>query len=94
MEDKQILSRVALLVSIFPMAALIPSWLHINVSNGINSVWAGVNVICVLLGFILSIICIKDREKSSLISIISTIISSIWILLMAGIFVLAIIINL
>lgn len=94
MEDKQTLSRVALLVSIFPMTALIPSWLHINVSNGINSVWAGVNVICVLLGFILSIICIKGREKSSLISIISTIISSIWILLMAGIFVLAMIINL
>lgn len=43
MEKKKLqsISIAALIVSILPLAALVPSFLHLSLSDGIRTVWAG-----------------------------------------------------
>ena len=91
MEKKKLqsISIAALVVSILPLAALIPSFLHISLSDGIRTVWAGANIVFGLLGLILSVACVRNRESRSMINIVSTAISAFWLLLMAGIVALA-----
>ena len=91
MEKKkyQSISIAALIVSILPLAALIPSFLHLSLSDGIRTVWAGANIVFVLLGLILSVACVRNRESRSVINIVSTAISVFWLLLMVGIVALA-----
>ncbi len=87
MEKKKLqsISIAALIVSILPLATLIPSFLHLSLSDGIRTVWAGANIVFVLLGLILSVICVRNRESRSVINIVSTAISAFWLLLMGGI---------
>ena len=91
MEKKKLqsISIAALIVSILPLAALIPSFLHLSLSDGIRTVWAEANIVFVLLGLILSVICVRNRESRSVINIVSTAISAFWLLLMVGIVALA-----
>ena len=91
MEKKKLqsISIAARIVSILPLAALIPSFLHLSLSDGIRTVWAGANIVFVLLGLILSVICVRNRESRSVINIVSTAISAFWLLLMVGIVALA-----
>jgi hypothetical protein len=91
MEKKKLqsISIAALIVSILPLAALIPSFLHLSLSDGIRTVWAGANIVFVLLGLILSVACVRNRESRSIINIASTAISTFWVLLMVGIVALA-----
>lgn len=91
MEKKKLqsISIAALIVSILPLAALIPSFLHLSLSDGIRTVWAGANIVFVLLGLILSVACVRNRESRSIINIASTAISTFWVLLMVGIVTLA-----
>ena len=83
MEKKKLqsISIAALIVSILPLAALVPSFLHLSLSDGIRTVWAGANIVFVLLGLILSVVCV--------INIVSTAVSAFWLLLMVGIVALA-----
>lgn len=91
MEKKkyQSISIAALIVSILPLATLIPSFLHLSLADGIRTVWAGANIVFVLLGLILSVVCVRNRESRSVINIVSTAISVFWLLLMVGIVALA-----
>ena len=91
MEKKKLqsISIAALIVSILPLAALIPSSLHLSLSEGIRTVWAGANIVFVLLGLILSVVCVRNRESRGIINIASTAISAFWLLLMVGIVALA-----
>ena len=59
----------------------------------VRSAWAGVNIFCIFVGLIISVICVKNRDSRNVINIISTTISSFWVLLMGGIVVLALIIG-
>lgn len=95
MEKKKMksLSIVALIVSVLPAAALIPAFLKITLSDGVRTVWAGSNIVFVLLGLFLSVVCVRNKESSSIINIISMVVSVLWILMMAGIVVLALFIN-
>lgn len=95
MENKKLksLSISALIVSVMPLATLILSFLKITLPDGGRSVWAGANIVFVLLGLLLSVICIRDKESRSLVNIISTVMSVLWILMMGGIIVLALFIN-
>ena len=63
MEKKKLqsVSIAALIVSILPLAALAPSLLHLSLSDGVRTAWAGANVVFVLLGLILSVIRSLDR---------------------------------
>ena len=91
MEKKKLqpVSIAALIVSILPLATLIPSFLHLSLADGIRTVWAGANIVFVLLGLILSVVCVRNRESRSVINIVSTAISVFWLLLMVGIVALA-----
>ena len=59
----------------------------------VRSAWAGVNIFCIFVGLIISVICVKNRDSRNVINIISTTISSFWVLLMGGIIVLALFIG-
>lgn len=91
MEKKKLqsISIAALIVSILPLATLIPSFLHLSLADGIRTVWAGANIVFVLLGLILSVVCVRNRESRSVINIVSTAIRVFWLLLMVGIVALA-----
>ncbi len=87
------LSIVALIVSALPAAALIPAFLKITLSDGVRTVWAGSNIVFVLLGLLLSVVCVRNKESRSTVNIISTAVSVLWMLMMAGIIILALFIN-
>ena len=91
MEKKkfQSVSIAALIVSILPLVALTPSLLHLSLSDGVRTAWAGANIVFVLLGLILSVVCVRSKESCSIINIVSTAISVFWLLLMVGIVALA-----
>ena len=91
MENKKrkTLSMAALIVSILPAATLVPVFLKIILPEGVNTVWAGVNVASAVAGFILSGICVRSDESRSPVNIASTLISAFWCLLMMGMVVLA-----
>ena len=56
MERKKLqsVSIAALIVSILPLAALAPSFLHLSLSDRVRTAWAGANIVFVLLSLILS----------------------------------------
>lgn len=91
MEKKKLssVSIAALLMSLLPLAALAPSLLHLSLPDGVRAAWAGANVVFVLLGLLLSAVCVRSKESRSIINIASTVISAFWLLLMAGIAALA-----
>lgn len=95
MENKKLqkLSVAALIISILPLATFVPTLFQITLDDNVRSILAGVNVFSVLLGLVLSVICVKNRDRRSMVNIISTVISSFWILLMCGIIVLSLFIN-
>lgn len=70
MEKKKLqsVSIAALIVSILPLAALAPSLLHFSLSAGIQTAWAGANIVFVLLGLTLSVVCVRSKESRSIIN--------------------------
>lgn len=68
MKNKRLqkLSLAVLIISILPLATFIPILFHITLTDGVRSIWAGVNIFSVLVGLILSIICVKSRDSQSL----------------------------
>ena len=95
MENKRMqkLSVAALIISVLPLATLIPILFHIILADGVRSIWAGVNIFSVLVGLILSIICVKSCDSRNIVNIISTIISSLWVVLLTGIITLTLFIS-
>lgn len=95
MENKRLqkLSVAALVISILPLMTFIPILFNMTLTDGVHSVWAGINILSVFTGLILSIICVKSRDSRNVVNIISTIISSFWVLLMGGIVALALFIS-
>ena len=87
-------SVVALIVSILPAFTLIPVFLQITLSDGVRLVWVGFNMICVLLGFVLSIIGIRRSERKGHMEKVPMWISSFWMLMVIGILAIALISNL
>lgn len=95
MENKKLkkLSIAAIVISILPLTTFIPSLLNITLSDGVRSVWAGVNIVSVLVGSALSVVCVKNHDSRSVVNIIGMVISSLWILLICGILALAVFLN-
>jgi len=76
MENKKrkTLSEVALIVSIIPLATLIPVFLKITLPevvccDKVSTVWAGVNVASAVAGLILSGVCVRSDEGRSPVNI-------------------------
>ena len=95
MENKRLqkLSVAALVISVLPLATFVPILFNMTLTDGVRSIWAGANILSVFAGLILSIICVKNRESRNVVNIISTNISSFWVLLMGGMVVLALFIS-
>ena len=95
MDNKRLqkISVAALIISILPLAAFVPTLFNMVLTDIVRSIWAGVNIFSVFGGLVLSIICVKNRDSRSMINIISTIVSSSWIVLMCGIVILSLFIN-
>ncbi|MDO4555281.1 MAG: hypothetical protein Q4B70_09080 [Lachnospiraceae bacterium] len=87
------LSSLALLCSVLPLATFIPIRLKMTLPDGVRTVWGGANIVCVLLGLILSIVCVKSSDGRSAVNIGSMAISALWILLIVGMLVLALFLN-
>ncbi len=86
-------SLAALIVSLLPLATLIPVFLKITLPDGVRSVWAIVNIVSALVGLLLSVICVKSEESRSAVNITSTIVSVLLVLMMLGIVALALVMN-
>ena len=89
----QKLSLAALIVSLLPLATLVPVFLEIALPDGARTVWAVCNIVLVLAGLSLSVICVKSEESRSAINIMSTVISVALVLMMVGIVALALVMN-
>ena len=95
MENKKYkkLSVVAIVISVLPLTTFIPSLLNITLSDRVRSVWAGINILSILVGFILSVICVKNHNSRNTVNIVGTIISSLWLWLICGMLALAVFLN-
>ena len=95
MEKKkyQSISIAALVMSILPLAALVPSFLHLSLSDGVRTAWAGANIVFVVLGLIIWVVCVRCWESRCIIHIVSTAIFVFWLLLMVGIVALALVLT-
>ena len=82
----KVLSICALVFSLLPLATFIPTFLGVTV-------WAGTNILFILVGLLLSIICVRHAENRSVLNILSTIISIFWLLLMSGIIAFAVLLT-
>ncbi len=89
----QKLSLAALIVSLLPLATLVPVFLKITLPDGVRTVWAICNIILATAGLLLSVICVKSEESRSAVNIMSTVISVALVLMMLGIVALALVLN-
>lgn len=89
----QNLSLAALIVSLLPLATLVPVFLKITLPDGVRMVWAICNIVLALAGLLLSVICVKSEESRSAVNIMSTVISVALVLMMLGIVALALVLN-
>ena len=89
----QKLSLAALIVSLLPLATLVPVFLKITLPDGVRMVWAICNIVLALVGLLLSVICVKSEESRSTVNIMSTVISVALVLMMLGIVALALVLN-
>ena len=89
----QKLSLAALIVSLLPLATLVPVFLKITLPDGVRTVWAVCNIVLVLAALSLSVICVKSEESRSAVNIMSTVISVALVLMMLGIVALALVLN-
>ncbi len=93
MESKKYknLSIGALIINLFPFVTFIDILLKLNLLQYVQSLWAITNLISVIISFILSVICVKNKDSRSIVNIFALIISSIWGLMILGIVELALI---
>ena len=89
----QKLSLAALIVSLLPLATLVPVFLKITLPDGVRMVWAVCNIVLALAGLLFSVICVKSEESRSAVNIMSTVISVALVLMMLGIVALALVLN-
>ena len=89
----QKLSLAALIVSLLPLATLVPVFLKITLPDGVRMIWAICNIVLALAGLLLSVICVKSEESRSIVNIMSTLVSVMLVLMMLGIAVLALVLN-
>ena len=89
----QKLSLAALIVSLLPLATLVPVFLKITLPDGVRMVWAICNIVLTLAGLLLSVICVKNEESRSAVNIMSMVISVALVLMMLGIVALALVLN-
>ena len=92
-KSRQKLSLAALTVSLLPLLTLVPVFLKVTLPDGVRTVWAVCNIVLVLSGLLLSLVCVRSAKSRSAVNILSTIISAALVLMMLGIVALALALN-
>lgn len=87
------LSIATLIISIMPLMTFIPIIFQIPLLANVRGMWAGANMLFVMLGFILSVICVKSKESRSAVNIVAMLVSIFWVLLIIGIVGLAVLLS-
>lgn len=87
------LSLAALIVSLLPLATLVPVSLNVTLPDEVRIVWAICNIVFALVGLLLCVICVKSEESRSIVNIMSTVISVVLVLMMLGMVALALVMN-
>ncbi len=59
------MSIIAFIISVIPFVTLILVFLKIVLPDGLRTVWSGANIVCVIIGLCLSIICVKNSKSSN-----------------------------
>ena len=88
-----VFSVISLIFSVFPVFSLLLSALGITLSGGVQTALAGMNVLCALLGLGLSLTCVRNSETRSITNILSAVISTFWLVMIAGFLALALILS-
>ena len=91
--SKQKRSLAALIVSLLPLATLVPVFLKITLPDGVRTVWAACNIALAPAGLLLSLVCVKSEKSRSAANILSTIISMALVLMMLGLVALALVLG-
>lgn len=86
-------SQTALIICLLPLLTFIPNLLGVHLTDEVRTIWAGLNIVFVLVGLILSFSCVKNKESRNILNLISTIISSIWTFMIIGIVAVTLFIN-
>lgn len=86
-------SIAALVLSLLPLATFIPILAKLTLPAAVQTIWAAINIVCVVAAFILSVVCVKDKETRSAINVVSMIISVILCLNIAEIGAVALLAN-
>lgn len=86
-------SVIALICSVFPLLSFLLAALGITLSAGMQTALAGMNVSCALLGLVFSLACVRSRATRSVVNIISAVISTLWLVMIAGFLALALILS-
>ncbi len=90
---KKSLSIISLIASLIPLATFIEILLKLELSSQTQGIWVFINIVSIIIGFTLSVICVKDKKSRSIVNIIALIICILWLLNMIGIVAVAILTN-
>lgn len=92
-KKRSTLSVIALTASLVPLLTFVEVLFKLETSYLVQSIWAGINIVSVIIGLGLSIICVKDKSSRSLVNITALIISSVWVLNIFGILAIALLVT-
>ncbi|AWI03427.1 hypothetical protein [Clostridium drakei] len=76
---KKTLDIVGLVLNLVPFAGMLPVLLKINLGYPLQQIVVLVNMLCLLAAFLISVTLIRKKETRSLVVIISTVISGLYI---------------
>lgn len=80
-EQHQKVSKIALIMSLIPILSKFIAFFKVHYT--VSHIFAIVNILCILCSFVLSILCIKNRENRNLMNIFSMILSGIFMVIIA-----------
>lgn len=88
------LSIAALVTSILPLLTFaVGRIFQIPVSAVVQRGWTGANIMFIVIGLVLSFICVRDRASRNVLNIIAMGVNVFWLLLVVGIVGMAIVLN-
>ncbi|WP_289183262.1 hypothetical protein [uncultured Dubosiella sp.] len=86
-------SLAVLLVSLLPLATLIPVALKIRLPENVRMIWSICNIVLILTGLLLSGIAMKQKKSRDPILILALLTSIVLLLMVLGIVALSVVLN-
>ena len=80
-EQHQKVSKIALIMSLIQILSQFIAFFRVHYT--VSHIFGIVNILCILCSFVLSILCIKNRENRNLMNFFSMILSGIFMVIIA-----------